>query len=1396
MTLLLNTRIFFLFLLLFLSENVIGYVNENESIEQLKYVIDNKEMFDNLTGLERLIIQTLKFDELQLPVLKPNVQEYLNMSNFMIVKVNTNSENEIDIVVPNTTADIHDIVKYEHITRQQIIQTYDSENSDLVKKKFLLLKALKTTKLMLMPMYTYKETKDFKKSLEALNAFFFQPEEVDKNKPYLYSKTYFDNVINYVNEIKKREPKENAYSTMIIGEEQSCIQNSSDFFFTTNDDIEFMKILDKVSNHFGIAMFNSVGSNLVALGHFVVLQLALKKYDQFFKHGKMRFFNWQTILSFNALDRFRILDTMCNVQGFHDVQTKRRIVYLKDDRSSSYDECSILEFLVHYFNKYQISLISNLYQDDFKTHYLSEHVDIKNEFFKFMCNDIKQCNIYNSKIFLSEDDTIKSLNSDAPSDMPLSPYNLYTNYFYFTRSYSQFTPNHILYVHFLNLTGILNNDNMAFVTSIYLPGYYNAIELSFDQESLLTDLIENLLQCVEKCNLMEVLKKASIKNNSSEQDYGQSISTKCNLCKGVFTYINSKYGETSSMLQKFFTFVTKSININSVSTLIRNLSVYEEYNNFLTNDVNWYTFLLLLRLTSFKKIAEKNVAEAMYLDLKNEDKFNKTVTTNYWYPSYLKKAYTLYVKNKLAINLVEKLENLLNKGTIEKMKKSVRFLVHVNSFLQLDFFHNLNEPRPKEDRMNPLSMVLENKFTNWLFNSNLGYFFLNYYDPTIRNQMHEKLRSDRFLVPRFQKVSVVLKNYFMKAYEFYFNQRHVNNLYKNYDHFNISNKIMVMRDSYESYLENYKDVIFLADIFNIRKYLSATPKAKRVTDRIYYYIHNILGNSVNFYKYGMIYGFIINKKYLKEVSDELFSIYKLNKHIFTDTSFMETVYLLFRKIESSFNVHRRNDKISINNLFFLNVSHNYSKMNKEDRLEELNNSMASRFFSKTLFSTFQTMFSTMLSNRAEKLDRMYGTANMLGLTMNDQAFLNFSYAFYGSIMDNITNSLLPPYAKKPIEQLKYGKTFILSNYFMLASQTLSLLNLNNLSLLCEYQAISSANYHSSKKLGRFVDKKMIGIIVYYLNVRIQSVISHPNEFKAMLGPLTKASAMHPAVCLTVHMASNLYFDTPIAFPNTMASKLGEQANHVTLPKPSGKLPVSGFTKDFILEFINGMSLAFTIFPFLRTYAFEQNVVYFFINPVRLFDRFHTPVDSYIKSIVRKNFKKYTTDEFLRFLERSLLNLKRRGKMEEAVKARLDIKMFNENSIIQGLKEDLPRIAPQEYERLQKMDSELYEDDNLLFDSLDDEEKFLNDKYVISNISEDEVELSSKRSTHSTKDNKSNNKVNESEEIKTDIKEPEEEISDENSEKEVHEPGNENEENDDEDMLDEKLMIKRTPPEEE
>ncbi|EUD63837.1 hypothetical protein C922_05783 [Plasmodium inui San Antonio 1] len=178
-------------------------------------------------------------------------------------------------------------------------------------------------------------------------------------------------------------------------------------------------------------------------------------------------------------------------------------------------------------------------------------------------------------------------------------------------------------------------------------------------------------------------------------------------------------------------------------------------------------------------------------------------------------------------------------------------------------------------------------------------------------------------------------------------------------------------------------------------------------------------------------------------------------------------------------------------------------------------------------------------------------------------------------------------------------------------------------------------------------------------------------------------------------------------------------------------------------------------------------------------------------------------------QRSLLDIKRQGKLEEAMKARLELNKINEHRIIKGLKEDLPMIAPQEYERLQKLNSSLYTDDNLLFDSLEKDEKFLYDKYTISEVLEEEKTESLPQSNESSRienGSETDNKENKNEGGKEDTKNSVEEIFGENNKKDISERGYEDEQNElnvktdeqelNEDILDEKLMIKRKPIEEE
>ncbi|SCQ12658.1 cytoadherence linked asexual protein 3.2, putative [Plasmodium gaboni] len=882
-----------------------------------------------------------------------------------------------------------------------------------------------------------------------------------------------------------------------------------------------------------------------------------------------------------------------------------------------------------------------------------------------MCNDPKECIIYHTNQFKKEANEENTFPEQEEPNREISAYNLYLNYYYFMKRYSSYGTKKTLYVHLLNLTGLLNYDTRAYVTSLYLPGYYNAVEMSFTEENEFSTLFENLIQCIEKCHSDQTVQ---IRNDSN---FLNDL-TKCDLCKGAFLYSNMKFDEVPSMMQKFYVYLIKGLKIQKVSSLIRTLDVYQDYSNFLSHDINWYTFLFLFRLTSFRDIAKSNVAEAMYLNIKDEDTFNRTVVTNYWFPSPIKKYYTLYVRKHIPKQF--KLEKLMKVETLEKMKKSLTFLVHVNSFLQLDFFHQLNEPPLGLPRSYPLSLILEHKFKDWMISSPAGFYFSNYHNPYIRKDLHDKVLSQKFEPPKMNQWNKVLKSLIECAYDMYFDQRHVKNLYKYHNIYNINNKLMLMRDSMDLYKNHFDDVLFFADIFNMRKYMTATPTYKKVIDRVYHTLHSIMGNSVNFYNYGIIYGFKINKEILKEVVNELFSIYNFNTDIFSDTSFLQTVYLLFRRIEETYRTQRRNDKMSVNNVFFMNVANNYSKLNKEEREIEIHNSMASRYYAKTMFAAFQMLFSTMLSNHADHLDKAYGLSENIQVATSTSAFLTFAYVYNGSIMDNMTNSLLPPYAKKPITQLKYGKTFVFSNYFMLASKMYEMLNYKNLSLLCEYQAVASANFYSSKKVGQFIGRKFLPITTYFLLMRLSwshawvtgnHMITH---FEPPKDPITSGSSNGVGGASS---PSSDYKST-----QRFAPAIKEQTKHVSEKTYERKPSVHSFNRNFFMELTNG---------------------------------YYGVFNKYLINFVRTKLKEYTSDILIKYEREAYLSMKKYGYLGEVIASRLSSKDKIMNYLHETNEETMNNLRRYDMENAFKNKMVTYVDDFAFFDDCGKNEQFLNER---------------------------------------------------------------------------------------
>ncbi|SOV20451.1 cytoadherence linked asexual protein 3.2, putative [Plasmodium sp. gorilla clade G2] len=1335
-------KIFFCFLIfiLYLNEKAICSINDNENInenetvtsshnvqyndniDQLKSMIGNDELHKNLTILEKLILESLEKDKLKYPLLKQETEQLLDISKFK--KINITDTNDETYIVPTLQSTFNDLVQYEHLMKKQLIEMYNSDISDIIKKKIFIVRTLKTIKLMLIPLNSYKQNNDLKTALDELNnVFTVNGDPQRKTSPVGDHATFFNNLLTHVREMKENEEILKKPEIPILDDTKIDVMDRNDFFFTTNSNINFMEALDDITNQYGLGLINHLGPHLIALGHFIVLKLALKSYNSYFQAKSIKFFSWQKILEFSMSDRFKVLDMMCDHESVYYSEKKRRKTYLKIDRSHTSMECNILEYLIHYFNKYQLEIIKTTQDTDFDLHGMMEHKYIKDYFFSFMCNDPKECIIYHTNQFKKEANEENTFPEEPNRE--ISAYNIYLNYYYFMKRYSSYGTKKTLYVHLLNLTGLLNYDTRSYVTSLYLPGYYNAVEMSFTEEKEFSTLFENLLKCIEKCHLHQP-------NTLSKDSNFLNDVSKCDVCKGAFLYSNIKFDDVPSMVQKFHVYLTKGLKIQKVSSLIRTLDMYQEYSNFLSHDINWYTFLFLFRLTSFKDIPYKNVAEAMYLNIKDEDSFNRTVVTNYWFPSPIKKYYTLYVRKRIPNNLVDELEKLMKVGTLEKMKKALTFLVHVNSFLQLDFFHQLNEPPLGLPRSYPLSLILEHKFKDWMISSPAGFYFSNYHNPYIRKDLHDKVLSQKFEPPKMNQWNKVLKSLIECAYDMYFDQRHVKNLYKYHNIYNINNKLMLMRDSMDLYKTHFDDVLFFADIFNMRKYMTATPTYKKVKDRVYHTLHSIMGNSVNFYKYGIIYGFKVNKEILKEVVDELYSIYNFNTDIFSDTSFLQTVYLLFRRIEETYRIQRRDDKMSVNNVFFMNVANNYSKLNKEEREIEIHNSMASRYYAKTMFAAFQMLFSTMLSNNVDHLDKAYGLSENIQVATSTSAFLTFAYVYNGSIMDSMTNSLLPPYAKKPITQLKYGKTFVFSNYFMLASKMYEMLNYKNLSLLCEYQAVASANFYSSKKVGQFIGRKFLPITTYYLFFRISlsSLWAHGKDCTMQSTKPSHSHTSNASECNTIpaspqsffygwlpdsgtylffYFFSNLYLDAGKSFPGGFGPAIKEQTQHVKEHTYERKPSVHSFNRNFFMELTNGFMYAFCFFAVFPLYAYYENIHFYITSNFRFLDRYYTVFNKYLINFVRTKLKEYTSDILIKYEREAYLSMKKYGYLGEVIASRLSPKDKIMNYLHETNEETMNNLRRYDMEHAFKNKMATYVDDFAFFDDCGKNEQFLNDR---------------------------------------------------------------------------------------
>ncbi|ETW52339.1 hypothetical protein PFUGPA_05346 [Plasmodium falciparum Palo Alto/Uganda] len=155
-------------------------------------------------------------------------------------------------------------------------------------------------------------------------------------------------------------------------------------------------------------------------------------------------------------DRYKILDILCFQNAVYYSEKKRRKTYMKVDRSNTNMECNILEFLIHFFNKYQLEIIKITEDTDFDLHGMMEHKHIKDGFFSYICNDPKECIIYHTNRFKKEKDEEDTFEVQDTSHN-ISAYNLYLNYYYFMKRYSSYGMKKTTYVHLLNLTGLLKS---------------------------------------------------------------------------------------------------------------------------------------------------------------------------------------------------------------------------------------------------------------------------------------------------------------------------------------------------------------------------------------------------------------------------------------------------------------------------------------------------------------------------------------------------------------------------------------------------------------------------------------------------------------------------------------------------------------------------------------------------------------------------------------------------------------------------------------------------------------------------------------------------------------------------------------------------------------------------
>ncbi|CAD2090618.1 cytoadherence linked asexual protein 9, putative [Plasmodium vinckei brucechwatti] len=1302
---------------LFLRNSYCFNVEDNKN--ELKKVIDNDLLYSELNRLQDMLLYTIEHDVLKLPTKTKNIKdEYIN-NNFkeIFIEDETSNNNEPYLILKHD-ATVEDVINYEHILKEQVALKYDPSISDKIKNKILVVRTLKIIKFMLLPINRYKKTQDIKEALLELNKMFTYDHENDKKHNYDISK------------IKNTTYKNMLYSSNLFKVKNQMPENPdiNDYdvdykdLFSYEPDIEYMKKQDDLSNHYGIGIYNYIGTHYIALGYFITLKMALKYFYKYFVHGYLKFYTWGTILQHTPDDRFKALDLMCD-----DIYPKKSTINKKNSivksriRSASQD-CTVLEFLIHQYNIYQAELFKRASILNLNIQLFLDTDHLKQKFFNFMCKKSNECNIYRSPQFKGENNKYNDFvdNNYKFNDYLIeknernNPYNTYTNYYYFTKYYNEFSQDQIIYIHVFNLIGILSGNPSALISSLYLPGYYNAIQISYIENRPISELYDNLVKCYKVCHYIKACSlNCNVIDVLTNKNFGSS---QCSICEGTAFYINNRTQNGVSMLQKYYNYITHVLNVDVLNYLINRMQIYEGYDNFLMHDLNWFTFLFLFRMTTYQGIYNNTISNAMFLNLHTENNPKKNVITSQWYPSYLKKYIIHYTRTNKATSLLGDLESKVKKETIEKMKNSIRFVMHINSLLQLDFFYYLNETPLRATHPYGLTMYIESQFKEWFMNYLTGFTMVNYDDSKGRENLPKKIERNEFTASKLKMWTYFMRKIISNAYVQNFNQKHVINLFKYHNTFNISNKIMLMRDSYELYMNNFDQIFFTGDVLACDKFFSATPKMKMLREKAFYYIHGLWGNQYNYYKFGALYAYTINKKLLREVVDELHDIYIANKNIFNEISFMQTVRLLFKKVQRSFFSHRRNDAVSMNNIFFFNVRHNYSRLPKKERFQEIHESLASRFFEKTLFSIFHIMFVIKISKHVDKLDAIYGKAHMLSMLVHEEPHLQLEYLYNDSMIDSLLNVFFPFYIKKPVVQLKYGKTFILANMFRLSSELFAIYDLNNLSMLCEYQAITGANFYSFKKLSDFVDRKFVPMILFGYFLKIRSEINNPD--RSGWQAFRDRGVDNGLISLTLlyksgYMAGNLLYRHIYFFPNNIFDEVQKQTDVIGKYQKDTKPSAFYFDFQALFATLHGLSLKSLLFTISAYYSFFDYGLFLFRLSTRIFDRYVTAIETHVNSFFRSIFNKCSVDIFLKTISKIYEETQREGYYRDIIESRLAAKKPCDNNInCESSQSDAHLGEPLDITEAQYGITFFYKDDHLRFEDLDDNELFLNDKHII------------------------------------------------------------------------------------